>query len=183
MHRVNADPSTLVTRMLLGEAHGMRNDIATLRSVVQITDDAEIRDALRDASTGLQITIERVVTAAKLGEQDAIARSPIELRSIVNLAHKRWKRECGGQHEIEVVWSSVAEVELDAPAMILERLIVDLMHVAGTRITISAAAGVTQFVADAGDVGVLSDYLAALADVCGAQLDSTVTGLRLVIPS
>jgi len=173
----------LAAEALRRDAHAMRNALATVRSVVQLTDDEEVRDALSAAASQLQVSIERAVAAAGIDLSVAADRGPIDLRTLLDLAVRRAAREAGRPVVAPPEWEiDPTDVLVVAPR--LERLLADLLHLAdGLGAVDRAEDSVTITVRSAPDaVHALERYLVALTHASGCALEVEGPDVQVRIP-
>lgn len=168
---MTTDPTTSTgARMLSEGAHELRNHVATIRSVVRLVDDAEVADALDEASRAVLVAVERAIVLARVELGNAPERVQLELGTLVQLAERRARRE-GAVIDHEAGGDG-GDVPVDVPGPWAERLVADLLHhVAGApALAATGDAGVIEVPLLDRVPAPLDDALVSIAAACGGEL-------------
>lgn len=175
---------SVLAHLMAGSAHGLRNHVATLRSVVQLQDDPEVAEALAAATRAVQVTVERAVALARIELGASTTTEVIDLGELVSLALRRARREGVELEEVTHTFDAGAVV---VPGTVAERLFTDLVHYAGATPAISANVQGNEvdiaFALHAGGppVGV-GAVLHVLARACGGTLHLVEDEALLTLP-
>jgi hypothetical protein len=171
-------------RLLSASAHGLRNHVATIRSVVQLVDDAEVAEALTDAANAVQVAIERAVVLARVELGERPDDVELTVAQLLDLAARRARRE--GASEVHGGSGPAEHATVSVPGPWAERLVADLLHHDGAGLTGLSFVGertVSIQVPLLDPVeSPLDAALVRLASACGGRLEFDDGFARLELP-
>jgi hypothetical protein len=177
-------PTPNTTAALLADAaHDLRNQVATLRSIQLVVDDPDVLEALAETLPRLQLTLERAVTSAQVEAGRERRSEAIVVGALLDFAARRAARE-GLQ-----LADSRDEDDLHATTTVVgvwaERLLADLLHVAGRRPSSERDGESTTltFALPIAPEPALHAYLVLLADACGVAFELEATEARVGLPA
>jgi hypothetical protein len=168
-------------QMVSTHAHDLRNQIATLRSIHQLLDDPEIAEALADAVTTLQVTLERTIAAARIELGTHGDAAPHDLSMLLEMATRRARRE--GCTTLAAEHRAIDSVDVLVPGPLFERLLTDLLWSAqGRPAHVSIAESVATVSCATTDAAVDRAHLERLAIACGCTLQFQDASATVSVP-
>jgi hypothetical protein len=159
-----------LARLVSSRAHALRNEVATIRSVVALVDDEEVATALDAASRSILVAVEREIVLARLELDEPPTRVDMPIGQLCDYAARRAVRE--GATSLQGATGDGSGSVVSVPGPWGERLVADLLH---------HAAGAPGISRDGDHVVVsvplrqvppepLDDALVRLAGACGGTL-------------
>lgn len=166
----SADPELPGARVLSAGAHELRNHVATIRMASRLVDDDEVAASLDEASTAIQVALERAIVLARveLGQRpDTVQLTAGEL---CELALRRARREGAPVDDLR---SGPADgLRVTVPGPWAERLVADLLHHGAGSSTVAADGGRVRIDVPLAEpvAPPLDSALGILAEACGGTL-------------
>lgn len=172
-----------LARLVSSRAHALRNDVATIRSVVALVDDEEVAAALDAASRSILVAVEREIVLARveLREPPTIVDTPIG--QLCDYAARRAARE--GVMGVQPAAGDGVDAIVSVPGPWGERLVADLLHhsAGATGISLDGAHVVVEVPLLAAPPEPLDAALEQLAVACGATLELEAGFARVRLPT
>ena len=179
-------PHDHITAQLLSSgAHELRNQVATMRSIVRLLDDEDLAGALDDASRSVLIALERAVVAARVELGQVPSRVSLPIDQLLELATRRALRE-GLLERFDAPPATDGTASVCVPGPWVERLLADLLHHSGSGVTRASSEGTDVLVCvQLGQVldAPLDELLVLVAGACGGILRLEPGEAQLRLPA